>query len=71
MIDRVFTILCLALLFCFARFISVPQIKTTKKVVLKLKCTECALTHQHAIKRCKRFELGGEKKGKKSQKLAF
>ena len=56
---------------CCLRFFSIVQIKTTKKVVLKLKCTECALTHQHAIKRCKRFELGGEKKGKKSQKLAF
>jgi large subunit ribosomal protein L44e len=47
------------------------QIKTTKKVVLKLKCSDCGITHQKPIKRCKRFELGGEKKSKKSQKVAF
>ena len=47
------------------------QIKTTKKIVLKLKCSDCGLTHQAPIKRCKRFELGGEKKVKKSSKAAY
>jgi len=39
--------------------------KTTKKVVLRLECTKCQQRHQHVLKRCKKFELGGEKKGKK------
>ena len=54
----------------YPRFRSV-QIKTTKKIVLKLKCSDCDLTHQAPIKRCKRFELGGEKKVKKSSKAAY
>jgi large subunit ribosomal protein L44e len=35
--------------------------KTTKKVVLRLECTVCKYKHQLALKRCKHFELGGEK----------
>ncbi|KAI6012144.1 hypothetical protein PISMIDRAFT_677087, partial [Pisolithus microcarpus 441] len=38
--------------------------KTTKKVVLKLECTVCKHKKQLALKRCKHFELGGEKKTK-------
>lgn len=38
------------------------QVKTTKKVVLKLKCVKCSLSHQIVLKRCKHFELGGNKK---------
>ncbi|KAL0240408.1 60S ribosomal protein L44 [Cryptococcus tetragattii IND107] len=36
--------------------------KTTKKVVLRLECTVCKTKHQLALKRCKHFELGGDKK---------
>jgi len=36
--------------------------KTTKKIVLRMECTECQYKHQVALKRTKHFELGGEKK---------
>jgi large subunit ribosomal protein L44e len=35
--------------------------KTTKKVVLRLECTACKYKQQMSLKRCKHFELGGEK----------
>ncbi|KAF9788347.1 putative RPL42B-ribosomal protein L36a.e [Thelephora terrestris] len=38
--------------------------KTTKKVVLRLECTVCKYKAQLSLKRCKHFELGGEKKTK-------
>ncbi|KWU47153.1 hypothetical protein RHOSPDRAFT_28167 [Rhodotorula sp. JG-1b] len=38
--------------------------KTTKKVVLRLECTVCKYKMQMALKRCKHFELGGDKKQK-------
>ncbi|KEQ89835.1 hypothetical protein M438DRAFT_361276 [Aureobasidium pullulans EXF-150] len=38
--------------------------KTTKKVVLRLECTQCKTKAQLALKRCKHFELGGDKKTK-------
>ena len=38
--------------------------KTTKKIVLRLQCQQCKTAHMHAIKRCKHFEIGGEKKTK-------
>jgi hypothetical protein len=38
------------------------KVKTTKKVVLKLKCSKCSQSHQVVLKRCKHFELGGAKK---------
>ncbi|KAJ4818681.1 60S ribosomal protein L44 [Rhynchospora pubera] len=38
--------------------------KTTKKIVLKLQCQICKHYSQHPIKRCKHFEIGGDKKGK-------
>ncbi|BFZ57389.1 40s ribosomal protein L44e [Savitreella phatthalungensis] len=38
--------------------------KTTKKVVLRLECTSCKYKMQIALKRCKHFELGGDKKTK-------
>ncbi|KAJ5805997.1 Ribosomal protein L44e [Penicillium pulvis] len=38
--------------------------KTTKKVVLRLECTSCKAKKQLALKRCKHFELGGDKKTK-------
>ncbi|KAJ6305300.1 hypothetical protein OIU78_020771 [Salix suchowensis] len=38
--------------------------KTTKKIVLRLQCQACKHVSQHAIKRCKHFEIGGDKKGK-------
>nr|AGC74037.1 ribosomal protein L36A [Spirometra erinaceieuropaei] len=44
--------------------------KTTKKIVLRLECTECKYKHQLRIKRCKHFELGGDKK-KKGQMIQF
>eukprot|EP00179_Madagascaria_erythrocladioides_P025384 CAMPEP_0198339268 /NCGR_PEP_ID=MMETSP1450-20131203/38882_1 /TAXON_ID=753684 ORGANISM="Madagascaria erythrocladiodes, Strain CCMP3234" /NCGR_SAMPLE_ID=MMETSP1450 /ASSEMBLY_ACC=CAM_ASM_001115 /LENGTH=106 /DNA_ID=CAMNT_0044044187 /DNA_START=90 /DNA_END=410 /DNA_ORIENTATION=+ len=40
--------------------------KTTKKVVLRLECTKCGFKHHETIKRCKHFELGGDKKNKGS-----
>merc|ERR1712124_47346 len=36
--------------------------KTTKKVVLRLECTSCKTKAQLSLKRCKHFELGGDKK---------
>jgi large subunit ribosomal protein L44e len=36
--------------------------KTTKKIVLRMECTLCKTKKQIPIKRCKHFELGGEKK---------
>jgi len=44
--------------------------KTTKKIVLKMECTECKFRKQLPIKRCKHFELGGDKK-KKGQMIQF
>eukprot|EP00343_Euplotes_focardii_P008213 CAMPEP_0205820354 /NCGR_PEP_ID=MMETSP0206-20130828/2980_1 /ASSEMBLY_ACC=CAM_ASM_000279 /TAXON_ID=36767 /ORGANISM="Euplotes focardii, Strain TN1" /LENGTH=100 /DNA_ID=CAMNT_0053114973 /DNA_START=54 /DNA_END=356 /DNA_ORIENTATION=+ len=38
------------------------KVKTTKKIVLKMKCVECSQSHQIVVKRCKHFELGGSKK---------
>ncbi|KAK1442535.1 60S ribosomal protein L44 like protein [Babesia gibsoni] len=40
--------------------------KTTKKIVLKLECTVCKKKHFARLKRCKTFELGGDKKNKGS-----
>lgn len=44
--------------------------KTTKKVVLRLECVQCKTRAQLSLKRCKHFELGGEKK-QKGQALQF
>merc|ERR1712038_1610007 len=44
--------------------------KTTRKIVLKMECQECKYRKQLAIKRCKHFELGGDKK-KKGQMIQF
>ncbi|SCV17054.1 related to 60S ribosomal protein L42-B [Nakaseomyces glabratus] len=44
--------------------------KTTKKVVLRLECVNCKTKAQLTLKRCKHFELGGEKK-QKGQALQF
>eukprot|EP01104_Vermistella_antarctica_P009336 TRINITY_DN238_c0_g6_i1.p3 TRINITY_DN238_c0_g6~~TRINITY_DN238_c0_g6_i1.p3 ORF type:complete len:114 (+),score=30.21 TRINITY_DN238_c0_g6_i1:23-343(+) len=38
--------------------------KTTKKIVLRMECQVCKHKKQSAIKRCKKFELGGDKKTK-------
>ena len=38
--------------------------KTTKKIVLRLQCSECKGTAMKPIKRCKHFEIGGDKKTK-------
>ena len=38
--------------------------KTTKKIVLRMECTTCKKKKQVPIKRCKHFELGGDKKRK-------
>jgi large subunit ribosomal protein L44e len=38
--------------------------KTTKKVVLRLECSACKYRSHMALKRCKHFELGGDKKTK-------
>eukprot|EP01135_Chromosphaera_perkinsii_P000295 Nk52_evm64s62 gene=Nk52_evmTU64s62 len=44
--------------------------KTTKKITLRLECTQCKYKMQLAIKRCKHFELGGDKK-RKGQAIMF
>ncbi|VFV42271.1 60s ribosomal protein l36a, partial [Lynx pardinus] len=46
--------------------------KTIKKIVLKLECVEpnCRSKRMLAIKGCKHFELGGDKK-RKSQVIQF
>merc|ERR1712000_174170 len=38
--------------------------KTTKKIVLKLECTVCGFKSFKPIRRCKKFEIGGDKKTK-------
>jgi len=38
--------------------------KTTKKIVLRMECSKCQYKVQQVLKRCKHFELGGEKKNK-------
>ncbi|KAK4681129.1 40s ribosomal protein L44e [Podospora pseudoanserina] len=38
--------------------------KTTKKIVLRLECSACKAKKQLPLKRCKHFELGGDKKTK-------
>ena len=57
----------------FVRAVDVPgnyqvllslQAKTTKKIVLRLECTTCKHKRQVPIKRCKHFELGGDKRRK-------
>ncbi|EDV27097.1 ribosomal protein L44 [Trichoplax adhaerens] len=44
--------------------------KTTKKIVLRLECTETKARKMMALKRCKHFELGGDKK-RKGQMIQF
>ncbi|XP_011409557.2 PREDICTED: 60S ribosomal protein L44-like [Amphimedon queenslandica] len=44
--------------------------KTTKKVVLRMECTTCKKKTQVPLKRCKHFELGGDKK-RKGQMIQF
>merc|ERR1711860_125101 len=44
--------------------------KTTKKIVLRMECSSCKFRKQLAIKRCKHFELGGDKK-RKGQMIQF
>ncbi|XP_065071662.1 uncharacterized protein LOC135696255 [Rhopilema esculentum] len=44
--------------------------KTTKKIVLRMECTDCKFRKQLPIKRCKHFELGGDKK-RKGQMITF
>jgi large subunit ribosomal protein L44e len=58
---------------CFALAPSLThtvQAKTTKKIVLRLECTVCKIKHQRALKRCKHFELGGDKK-RKGQMMTY
>lgn len=44
--------------------------KTTKKIVLRMECSECKARKQIRIKRCKHFEIGGDKK-RKGQMIQF
>merc|ERR1712220_44853 len=44
--------------------------KTTKKVTLRLECTKSKKKKLLVIKRCKHFELGGDKK-RKNQMIQF
>ncbi|XP_023573514.1 60S ribosomal protein L36a-like [Octodon degus] len=47
--------------------------KTTQKIVLRLECVEpnCRSKRMLAIKRCKHFELGGDKKGPRDPYLTL
>lgn len=47
-----------------SRIYLITQAKTTKKIVLRLQCNTCKAVCMHPIKRCKHFEIGGDKKGK-------
>ncbi|KAJ8963854.1 hypothetical protein NQ314_005341 [Rhamnusium bicolor] len=49
---------------------SVKKAKTTKKIVLRMECTDCKYRKQIPLKRCKHFELGGDKK-RKGQMIQF
>lgn len=40
--------------------------KTTKKIVLRLECTVCQARSLKVMKRCKKFEIGAEKRSKNS-----
>merc|ERR1712241_655213 len=44
--------------------------KTTKKQVLRMECQSCHKKKQITLKRCKHFELGGQKK-RKGQMIQF
>eukprot|EP00127_Corallochytrium_limacisporum_P000346 Clim_evm41s11 gene=Clim_evmTU41s11 len=44
--------------------------KTTKKIVLRMECSQCKTKIQKPIKRCKHFELGGDRK-RKGQAIVF
>merc|ERR1712137_1013 len=46
------------------------KVKTTKKIVLRLECTKSKKKKLLVIKRCKHFELGGDKK-RKGQMIQF
>lgn len=46
------------------------QAKTTKKIVLRMECVDCKYRKQTPLKRCKHFELGGDKK-RKGQMIQF
>jgi len=56
--------LCVHLFTGTADVVFAVKAKTTKKIVLKMECTECKFRKQLPIKRCKHFELGGDKKKK-------
>merc|ERR1719310_2119063 len=36
--------------------------KETKKKLLRIQCKQCGFTHLQTIKRCKKFEIGGNQK---------
>lgn len=59
---------CLGMCRSLIHLCSSSQAKTTKKIVLRLECVEpnCRSKRMLAIKRCKHFELGGDKKRKVS-----
>merc|ERR1712116_83489 len=42
--------------------------KKAKTIVLRMECTECKVRKQIPLKRCKHFELGGDKKRKGQMK---
>eukprot|EP01128_Nolandella_sp_AFSM9_P009410 TRINITY_DN6011_c0_g1_i1.p2 TRINITY_DN6011_c0_g1~~TRINITY_DN6011_c0_g1_i1.p2 ORF type:complete len:108 (-),score=30.13 TRINITY_DN6011_c0_g1_i1:162-485(-) len=45
--------------------------KVTKKVTLRFECVKCGTRQLRSLKRCKKFELGGDKKRKKGEALNF
>jgi len=45
--------------------------KVTKKIVIRLECTECGYRTQQKLKRAKHFEVGVEKKAKKGDLVTY
>lgn len=45
--------------------------KTTKKIVLRMTCQECKRVQLQNVKRCKSFEIGGERKTKHKVRFAL
>ncbi|KAJ8940448.1 hypothetical protein NQ318_007149 [Aromia moschata] len=48
----------------------VKRQRPPKKIVLRMECTDCKYRKQIPLKRCKHFELGGDKK-RKGQMIQF
>ena len=63
--------MCFIVLSTLFSWLLYVQAKTTKKVVLRMECSKCHKRKQVALKRCKHFELGGDKKRKVGSEPGF